>query len=44
MENEDCFLNRLQPLKDWDRLMSKNERFGEFNEKTIGCLVVSHMS
>ena len=41
MEHEDCFLNRLQPLRDWDRLMSKEERFGSFNDKTIGCLVVS---
>ena len=42
MKTEDCFLNRLQPLSDFERLMSKNERFGEYNEKTIGCLVVRH--
>ena len=41
MEHVDCFLNRLQPLRDWDRLLSKDERFGTFNDKTIGCLVVS---
>ena len=40
MKTEDCFLNRLQPLSDFERLMSKNERFGKVNEKTIGCLMV----
>jgi len=41
MKTEDCFLNRLQPLSDCDKLMSKHERFGKINEKTIGCLVYS---
>lgn len=44
MKNEDCFLNRIQPLGDWTRLMQKDERFGGKNEKTLGFLVVCFYS
>lgn len=41
MKNENCFLNKLQPLSDVPRLLQKKERFGSYNDKTIGFLVVS---
>jgi len=40
MKQEDSFLNRLQPLSEMHKLMDKRIRFGGYNEKTLGFLVV----
>ncbi|CAL1548192.1 unnamed protein product [Lymnaea stagnalis] len=36
MEPEDNFLEKLQPLEDIPRLLERTERFGTYNEKTLG--------
>ncbi|XP_041459640.1 uncharacterized protein LOC121411159 isoform X2 [Lytechinus variegatus] len=41
MKPEDTFLKRMQPLTDVGKLMMKKERFGTFNEKTIGLIIFS---
>ena len=41
MENEDSFFQKLQPLEDFPRLFSKAERFGKWNNKTLGIILVS---
>lgn len=43
MKPEDSFLKRMQPLTDVGRLMMKKERFGTFNEKTFGLIIVSQI-
>ncbi|XP_005094079.1 uncharacterized protein LOC101851335 [Aplysia californica] len=35
-EPEDSFLEKLQPLEDIPRLLERTERFGTYNEKTLG--------
>ncbi|KAJ8313898.1 hypothetical protein KUTeg_008459, partial [Tegillarca granosa] len=35
----DSFVERLQPLKDIQKLCSDCERFAEYNEKTLGFVV-----
>eukprot|EP00112_Aurelia_sp_Birch-Aquarium-sp1_P010373 Seg2218.5 transcript_id=Seg2218.5/GoldUCD/mRNA.D3Y31 product="putative protein R571" protein_id=Seg2218.5/GoldUCD/D3Y31 len=42
MENEDSFFQKLQPLEDFPRLFSKAERFGKWNNKTLGIILYSH--
>lgn len=39
MKMEDSFLNRLQPLENFPKLFEKKERFGTYNEKTLGFLL-----
>ncbi|XP_071112062.1 uncharacterized protein [Haliotis cracherodii] len=39
MENSDSFIQRLQPLSALTRLFDRRERFGEFNDKTLGFLL-----
>ena len=41
MNPEDSFLNKMKSLKDLHKLMDHRERFGTFNSKTLGFLVVS---
>ncbi|KAK0060197.1 hypothetical protein Bpfe_010384, partial [Biomphalaria pfeifferi] len=41
MEPEDNFLERLQPLEDIPRLLERTERFGIYNEKTLGMQLYS---
>ncbi|KAH9492780.1 hypothetical protein Btru_026294 [Bulinus truncatus] len=41
MEPEDNFLERLQPLEDIPRLLERTERFGLYNEKTLGMQLYS---
>ena len=42
MKPEDHFLKKLQPLSDRSNLvLGDNERFGTYNDKTIGFLLVS---
>ncbi|XP_067948270.1 uncharacterized protein [Watersipora subatra] len=41
MKKEDSFLNRIQPLSKLRQLMDKKERFGKFNDKTLGFVVYS---
>lgn len=36
MKSEDSFLEKLQPLEDIPRLLDRTERFGTFNQKTLG--------
>ena len=40
MDAEDSFFKRLQPLEDFPRLFSKTERFGKWNNKTLGIILV----
>ena len=42
MEQKNSFLNKIQPLSQLHKLMDKKVRFGEFNEKTVGFLVVRY--
>ncbi|XP_052797030.1 uncharacterized protein LOC128229234 isoform X2 [Mya arenaria] len=39
MKMEDSFLNRLQPLENFPKLFEKKERFGTYNEHTLGFLL-----
>ncbi|XP_067650146.1 uncharacterized protein [Haliotis asinina] len=39
MKNTDSFIQRLQPLSALTRLFDRSERFGEFNNKTLGFLL-----
>ena len=41
MAPEDSFLRRLSPLSELCRHFDKAERFGTFNNKTLGFLLVS---
>jgi hypothetical protein len=40
MKPEDSFLKRLQPLDHLPQLLDKTERFGAFNDQTLGFLLV----
>ena len=40
MEPENNFLEKLQPLEDIPRLLERTERFGQYNEKTLGMQLV----
>lgn len=42
MESEDSFFQKLQPLEEFPRLFSKAERFGKWNNKTLGIILYSH--
>ncbi|RUS74313.1 hypothetical protein EGW08_017922 [Elysia chlorotica] len=41
MEPENNFLEKLQPLEDIPRLLERTERFGQYNEKTLGMQLYS---
>ena len=41
MQQEDSFFQKLQPLEEFPRLFSKAERFGKWNNKTLGIILVS---
>ncbi|KAH9524746.1 hypothetical protein Btru_027688, partial [Bulinus truncatus] len=41
MKKEDNFFERLQNLEDIPRLLDKSERFGKYNNKTLGLQVYS---
>lgn len=41
MSPEDSFVRRLQPLQEIPIIMERNNRFGAFNNKTLGMLLVS---
>lgn len=40
MDPKDSFFKRLQPLENYAKLFAKNERFGSWNEKSIGVILV----
>ena len=40
MHPNDTFFKRLQPLEDFARLYEKSERFGNWNPKTLGVVLV----
>jgi arachidonate 5-lipoxygenase len=40
MESEDTFFKRLQPIEDFAQLYEKSERFGTWNSKTLGIILV----
>lgn len=39
MSMKDSFLNKLQPLENFPKLFEKKERFGSYNDKTLGFLL-----
>ena len=41
MEPEDAFFKRLQSVDDIARFYEKSERFGTWNSKTLGIILVS---
>lgn len=41
MDPQDSFIRRLQPLREIPILMERQNRFGTFNEKTLGMLLYS---
>lgn len=41
MDPKDTFFKRLQPLEDFAKLFEKSERFGTWNNKTLGIVLVS---
>ena len=43
MEKEDSFFKKLQPLENLPKLFEKSERFGSWNQRTLGLLLVSEM-
>ena len=43
MAPKDTFFKKLQPLEDFARLFEKSERFGRWNEKTLGIVLVSNV-
>ena len=40
MVAEDSFMRRLQPVRDIPVIMERNNRFGTYNDKTLGMLLV----
>ncbi|KAK2564725.1 Uncharacterized protein P5673_011405 [Acropora cervicornis] len=42
MDPKDTFFKRLQPLEDFAKLFEKSERFGKWNQKTLGIVLYSH--
>lgn len=42
MDPKDTFFKRLQPLEDFAKLFEKSERFGTWNNKTLGIVLYSH--
>ncbi|XP_070210981.1 uncharacterized protein [Littorina saxatilis] len=41
MKPEDSFMRRLQPLRDIPLIMERNNRFGDYNDNTLGMLLYS---
>ena len=41
MDLKDTFFKKLQPLEDFAKLFEKSERFGSWNQKTLGIVLVS---
>ena len=42
MAMEDSFITKLKKLEDFSTLFEKKERFGKYNDKTLGFLLVKH--
>jgi len=42
MESKDTFFKKLQPLDDYANLFSKKQRFGSWNDHTLGIMLYSH--
>lgn len=42
MDPKDTFFKKLQPLEDFAKLFEKSERFGSWNQKTLGIVLYSH--
>lgn len=42
MDPKDTFFKKLQPLEDFAKLFEKSERFGSWNSKTLGIVLVSN--
>lgn len=42
MDPKDTFFKKLQPLEDFAKLFEKSERFGTWNSKTLGIVLVSN--
>ncbi|XP_046846665.1 uncharacterized protein LOC124440335 isoform X2 [Xenia sp. Carnegie-2017] len=42
MESQDAFFKRLISIHDFERLYEKSERFGTWNEKTLGIILYSN--
>ena len=40
MDPDDSFFKKLQPLEDFAKLFEKSERFGDWNKKTLGIILV----
>ena len=40
LDPKDTFFKRLQPLEDFAKLFEKSERFGNWNSKTLGIVLV----
>lgn len=41
MDPKDSFFKKLQPLENYAKLFAKNERFGTWNAKSLGIILVS---
>ena len=41
MKPDDSFLNRIQPLSDFSKLIDNSARFKERNDQTIGFIIYS---
>lgn len=41
MDSKDSFFKRLQPLENYARLFAKSERFGTWNNKSLGIILYS---
>lgn len=42
MDPKDTFFKKLQPLEDFAKLFEKSERFGSWNSKTLGIVLVGN--
>ena len=42
MAMEDSFITKLENLEDFSTLYEKKERFGKYNGKTLGFLLVKY--
>ena len=42
MAMEDSFITKLENLEDFSTLFEKKERFGKYNDKTLGFLLVKY--
>ena len=42
MAMEDSFITKLENVEDFPTLFEKKERFGKYNDKTLGFLLVKY--